>query len=446
MNILLINPPRSPHNKIREFAPESVKKFIHKKLIGPPLGLLTVASAVREHQVDVLEMKGEYDLNPDTPPPTELTRKYLEKFDPDIVGITVISSEFNSSMEILKTVKEYKPEILTVAGGLHATLCPEDFYTSYVDIICPGQSAHIFNEIANAAAAKRTYESIGGILYRTDSGFIRTKNRVKNYDTTGKDYLMPDRTLIERWISTYRVGNQTDPSTYLYTSLGCPYKCTFCSIWPQQKGNYFQRDIESIIDELKDIRDYPIVRFADANTVVNIDFIDRLFSRIEEEGIKKSYIMDIRVDTAVKYPWLIEKMALNGLKVVISGFESFREKELKKYNKNLEAHLIKEAIHIFQSNNVLIRGNYVIPPDYSEDDFKAMREYASSFKVTYAGYTILTPMPGTVYYREVKDSIIDHDLAKYNFFNSVLKTKLPIEKFYNNVGNLWAVKKGKDII
>jgi hypothetical protein len=75
-----------------------------------------------------------------------------------------------------------------------------------------------------------------------------------------------------------------------------------------------------------------------------------------------------------------------------------------------------------------------------------MSDYASSHRVVYAGYTILTPMPGTIFYKEVKDQIIDFDLLKYNFFNSVLKTTLPLEQFYENVGKLWLIKKGKDVI
>ncbi len=227
--------------------------------------------------------------------------------------------------------------------------------------------------------------------------------------------------------------------------LGCPYRCTFCSIWKEHQGMYYQRKVESIIEELK-IIDYKIVRFSDANTIVNIDFINKLFDRINEEGIKKDYIMDIRADTAVEHPDLIEKLAKAGLKVVICGFESFRNEELKKYNKRSEANKIHEAIDIFHKNDILLRGNYVIPNDYKEDDFKAMSEYANSHRVTYAGYTILTPMPGTTLYEESKDQIIDHDLSKYNFFNSVMKTTLPLEKFYENVGKLWLIKKGTDII
>ena len=44
MKIALINPPRSPHNGILEHAPDEALPFIHRKLVGPPLGLITVAA------------------------------------------------------------------------------------------------------------------------------------------------------------------------------------------------------------------------------------------------------------------------------------------------------------------------------------------------------------------------------------------------------------------
>ncbi len=446
MKILLINTPRSPHNMILESAPAEAKKYIHKKLIGPPLGLLTVAEAVKDYDVVFFETKGEYDLYPDsTPPLDQLVLELLNEHKPDIVGTTTIASEFYYAIDIFKTVKSFNPEILTVAGGLHATSSPHDFIDPSVDLVLPGQSAHIFREIVQAKERNEDFVNIPGIIINRNGQLHKTKPRIDAFDSAKKDFLLPDRKLIEPWRESYIVGNAKEPSTYLFTSLGCPYKCTFCSIWCQYQGKYLQRDVESIITELKVI-DYNIVRFADANTIVNESFIEYLFDRIEQEGIKKTYIMDIRTDTAVKNPKLIEKLAKNGLKVVICGFESFREDELKRYNKSAEAKLIHEAIHIFHQNGIMLRGNYVIPNDYDESDFGALSDYTNSHKVTYAGYTILTPMPGTPFYEEVKDQIIDFDLTKYNFFNSVLKTKLPIEKFYEQVGKLWLIKKGTDVI
>ncbi|MCD4682575.1 MAG: B12-binding domain-containing radical SAM protein [Bacteroidales bacterium] len=445
MKILLINPPRSPENKILESAPDEAKHFIHKKLIGPPLGLLTIATAVKDFDVTVFDTKGEYDLDPDAPPLSVMVQKLLEQYNPDIVGVTVITSEFYFAIDIFQTVKNFNQKILTVAGGLHTTLCPNDFTDSSIDIICPGQSANIFREVVVNHEKNLPFESVEGIYINTPNGLKATKPLQQKWNPADENFLMPDRNHLERWRSTYTVGKAPYPSTYLFTSLGCPYRCTFCSIWKEHRGLYFQRQVESVIEELKLI-DYKIVRFADANTIVNINFINRLFDRIAEEGIKKDYIMDIRADTAVDHPELIEKLAKGGLKVVICGFESFRNEELKKYNKKSKANKIHEAIDIFHNNDILLRGNYVIPNDYNEEDFQAMSEYANSHRVTYAGYTILTPMPGTTLYEQTKDQIIDHDLSKYNFFNSVMKTDLPLEKFYENVGNLWLIKKGSDII
>jgi len=447
MKILLLNPPRSPFNSILKFAPEEATRFIHKRLIGPPLGLLTIAAAVKHHDVKLVDLKGEYDLSPDTLPLQQLVTKLVQEFKPDVVGVTFIASEFNGGLEIFRAVKAINPEIVTVAGGLHATLCPEDFTDGAVDYICPGQSAGVFRELMDTLEARKDPSLIGGLLVNLKNGALQTSpNPPQAWDSAGKDFLFPDRDLLKRWISTYHVGGHPSPSTYLFTSLGCQHRCTFCSIWKQFGGCFYQRDVESVIEELKQIRDYEVVRFADANTIVNISFIDKLFDRIAEEGIHKEYIMDIRFDTAAEYPRLIEKLARGGLKVVICGFESFREEELKRYRKGSSAHLIEKAIDVFHANGVMLRGNYVVPNDYTADDFEALSEYASSHRVVYAGYTILTPMPGTEYYDEVKDQIIDKDLSKYNFFNCVLPTRMPLEDFYKQVGALWLIKKGTDVI
>ncbi|UCG28003.1 MAG: B12-binding domain-containing radical SAM protein [Bacteroidales bacterium] len=445
MKILLINPPRSPQNKILDYAPEEAKKFIHKKLIGPPLGLLTIAAAVCDYDFSLFDMKGEYDLDPNTPNLHELTLRLLKESNPDIVGITIITSEFYAALEIFRTVKEFDPTILTVAGGLHTTLCPGDFTNPVVDIVCPGQAGNKFREIVKTKERGRAYHNVPGIIINTPEGHIQSKGKPGSWDAAKENFLMPDRSLLDRWRSTYKVGKNVDPSTYIFTSLGCPYRCTFCSIWCEFENKFYQRDLESILTELKMI-DYSIVRFADANTIVNVKFIEKLFDRIREEGIQKEFIMDIRADTAVDHPKLIEKLAKSGLKVVICGFESFRDEELENYNKKSPAGIIEESIRIFHQNGVKLRGNYVIPGYYVHDDFQALAEYANSHRVSYAGYTILTPMPGTPLYHEMADDIVDHDLSKYNFFNCVTKTNLPADEFHCEVGKLWLIKKGTDVI
>ena len=446
MKILLINTPRSPENAILAYAPEEARRFIHKKLIGPPLGLLTVAAAVKDHDVVVWDTKGEYDLDPDAPDLETMVLRLLHEHHPDVVGTTVITSEFDYGTEILRTAKKFDPSILTVIGGLHATLCGEDFTDPSIDIVCPGEAAGTFRDLIRAFEKNKDLEGVPGILINDENGLHVSKARRESWDAAGKDFIRPDRSHLRRWIDTYKVGNSPFPSTYVITSLGCPYKCTFCSIWGQFHGKYYQRHLESVIQELKTLDEYPVVRFADANTIVNVEFISALFDRIIEEGIRKTFVMDIRADSAVNYPWLIEKCAKGGLKVVICGFESYKDEELKRYKKQSKAIRNQEAIKIFEQNGIMLRGNYVVPSHYDHDDFKGLADFAAEHRVVYAGYTILSPMPGTLYFNEVRNEIIDWDYKKYNFFNSVMKTKLPHDEFHERVGSLWLIKKGKDVI
>jgi radical SAM superfamily enzyme YgiQ (UPF0313 family) len=446
MRILLVNPPRSPHNAILEHATAAALPFIHRKLVGPPLGLLTVATAVRHHDVSLLEMKAEYDLNPLAAEPQALLRQHLEAFQPDLVAITLIASEVPAGLDLLQAAKRWNPDVVTVAGGLHVTLCPADVDRPWVDVLCPGASALTFRALADTLARGGRLQSVPGLLLREEGRRQPTAPVAAGANPATTEFLVPDRTLLRKWLPAYVVGKTNGPGTYLFTSLGCPYRCSFCSIWPQYAGAYLQREVESVIAELKTLDEYIAVRLADANSIIDTTFIDRLFTRIAEEGIRKIFIMDIRADTMAQNPRLMAKLAAHGLKVVICGFESFRQDELRRYGKALQVEHIATAVAVCAANGIMLRGNHIIPPDYERADFEALAEFAAANPVELAGYTLLTPMPGTALHAQTRDQIIDHDLAKYNMFNGVLRTRLPLDEFHARTAALWAVRRGTRVL
>lgn len=446
MKVLLVNPPRSPANAILRHAPPEARRYVHRKLVGPPLGLVTVAAAVRDHDVSVLEIKGEQDLFPEGPPPERLLRASLESFRPRVLGITFIASEYDAGMALFREAKRWDPSVVTVAGGLHATLCPEDFGDPAVDVVVPGEGALTFRDLVASIESGRPVDAVGGILVRDDGRLRPSRTPAPLRDPAGRDFVAPDRALLKRWISTYRVGPSPVPVTYLYTSLGCPYRCSFCSIWPQFAGHFHRRDVESVVAELSTLEEYDIVRFADANTLADTAYAERLFDRILEAGIRKTFVIDLRMDTAAENPALIEKAARAGFRVGITGFESPRPEELRGYNKNLEVWHIREGLRVCHANGVHLRANFVVPPDYAGEDFAALAEFAAAHATAYAGYTILTPMPGTALHAELRDRIVDRDLSKYNFFNAVLRTRLPVDEFHARVGALWSIRAGDAIL
>ena len=436
-------------NAIYDHAPAEVRPYIHRKLIGPPLGLLTLATAAARHDISLLELKAEYDLRPDAPPPEELLRAEMDRVRPGLVATTVIASELPAALDLLAAARAHDPEVTTLAGGLHAILCPADLEHPAVDLVSCVQDPRMLARVADALEAGDDLQGIGGLSSRPSPGAPLRRHDAPTPPCApaGADYFPPDRSLVRPWLPAYIVGKAPGPSTYLFSSLGCPNRCSFCSIWPQYGGSFSQRPAADVVREMEGMDDYEVVRFADANTVVDHDWVRELCERIAASGVRKALIMDIRADTAARHPELIAQLAGAGLRVVIMGFESFREEELRRYRKEASAAQIREAVGVLHDNGILVRGNYVIPPDYGPDDFAALADFAEDHAVALAGYTILTPMPGTRLHAELADEIVDHDLSRYNFFCGVLRTpKLPLEQLHREVGKLWRIRLGEEVI
>lgn len=447
MRILLVNPPRSPHNAILENAPPAALPFIHRKLIGPPMGLLLIAATVPDHELRLLELKGEYDLVPDAPAPEAILADWM-RFGPRLVGTSSFASETPAALELLRAAKRIDPTVLTVAGGLQPQLRASDFDDPAVDVVYRATSPWPFRLLVEAIEAGQPLDSVPGILFREEGRLRPSRAPDRAYDIAGRDYPRLDRSLLDRWRPTYRVGKAPGPVTYLHSSLGCPFPCSFCAITPPFGGAFFQRSVDDVFAELESLQDWPVVRFADANTLVQPALFEQLFDRIAAAGFRQEYVMDIRADTAARHPKLVEKMARGGLKVVICGVESASQAELDAYDKRLAAGSIAEAIRIFEGNGVQLRANYVIPSTWEEPDFVALEAFASQHPAGLAGYTILTPLPGTPTYDAAlaAGEIVDHDLAKYNFFNCVTKSRMPLQRFHERVASLWVVRRGAEVI
>ena len=79
-------------------------------------------------------------------------------------------------------------------------------------------------------------------------------------------------------------------------------------------------------------------------------------------------------------------------------------------------------------------------PDYDETDFDRLASFVSANRIRFTAFTILTPLPGTISYRQIRDQIQIKDLSYYNLLNSVLPTKLPPPVFYQRTAELYKLR------
>ena len=182
MNILLIEPAKAQ----RTIGGEDV--FLYE-----PLALEYLAAGVKKyHDVRIIDMRLEKDL-----------RGLVEKFGPDVVGITSYTVHVNTVRKLFAQIKLWNPSVLTVVGGHHATVVPEDFISPDIDLIVMGEGVYSFKDIVTRFENGESYEGIPGIAFVKNGAFFKTKPEVvDDLDI----FPFPDRSLTSGYRSRYLSG------------------------------------------------------------------------------------------------------------------------------------------------------------------------------------------------------------------------------------------------
>jgi len=412
MRILLIEPPFS-RNQVH----------VRNSGLAEPLSLGLLAANLPDHDVRILDMR----LDPNL-------RAELESFKPDLVGAGCYATGLYVAKRLFREVKEWNREVVTIAGGHHASLLPRDFLDPNIDVVVIGEGEITLRELVRTIERRGDLAQVQGLAIRKDADLQLTPPR-PFVDLNESPW--PARHLVEKNRHKYFRASWR-PIMSITTERGCPFRCNFCSMWKVNEGRYRVRSAESVVEEIASMGSlYPYIDFIDDNTLHDVKRARRICELIRERGIQKSYKLYARSDTVVKNPELIESWSRSGLKVALIGFESFRDHDLMSYGKHNSVKNNEEAIRILHANGVEIAAYFVVNPEWAEDDFKALSEYVKKWDLTHPIFTILTPLPGTNYYDQVKNKLITTDHEKFDFFHALLPTHLPIEVFQQRFYELW---------
>jgi radical SAM superfamily enzyme YgiQ (UPF0313 family) len=407
MKVLLIEPPVSPFDvptKIFEMTPP-----YHLEVLA---GLL-----IANHDVHILDMRIDEDLD------SEVT-----KFRPDIVGCSCVAANSHLVKQVLRKVKEHSPNAITVVGGHHPSLMPEDCNEPFIDLVVIGEGEETLYEIVETCEFERNWEGIPGIAYRTKDGKFRVNPNRELMDLS--KFPTPARSLTQlyREKKLYFRGNWR-PLDCTITSRGCPNRCTFCGLWKINRGKYRARAPHLVAAELESIT-APNVKFADDNTLDHVENASNLADEIKRRGIKKRYELYGRVDTVVRHPNLIEQWRDVGMELLLLGLEACDDRALKEMRKRTTAEMNRRAVQICHANDVEVAAYLIVDPAFDHEDFRRLSEYVEQNNLTHPVFTILSPFPGTDLYNMVKETLITEGFELIDFFHTVLPTRLPLDEFY----------------
>jgi radical SAM superfamily enzyme YgiQ (UPF0313 family) len=410
MKILLVEPAKAPVTLGGEdFA------------IYEPLALEYIAAGVaKDHDVQILDLRLEDNLP-----------KALEEFHPDIVGITAYTVHVNTVKRLFETIKTRNPEVLTVVGGHHATIVPQDFASPSIDLIVMGEGVFTFREIAARFERGQGFDGIPGVAFPQNGRLIKTDYApVTDLDL----FPFPERRLTAQYRKHY-YSEWMMPLASIRTSKGCPFRCSLCALWKIAGGRYLRREPEYIVEELACI-DEDYVFFADDESLVDVGRMKALARLIKETGLDKRYFLYGRSDTITRNPDLLAQWREIGLERVFVGLEFFREQDLAFIRKGSSLDDNRKAVHILQDLGIEIYASFIVRPNFTRQDFAEFRQYCRDLDLTFASFAVLTPLPGTDFYADVESQLITRNYDYFDFLHTVLPTKLPMKEFYAEYANL----------
>jgi radical SAM superfamily enzyme YgiQ (UPF0313 family) len=393
--------------------------------IYEPLALEYIAAGVaNDHDVKILDLRLENNLE-----------EVFNDFSPDIVGITAYTVHVNTVQSLFRKIKIWNPNALTVVGGHHATIMPEDFNSDNIDLIVIGDGIFTFKEIVKRYEKGMDLKKIPGIAY-SKNGMLIKSEPVKQVDLD--TFPLPERKLTRKYRNHY-YSDWMKPLAAIRTSKGCPFRCNFCAMWKLADGKYFKRSPEKIVEELESI-DEKYIFFADDESLLDVPRMKILAKLIKDRKIDKRYFLYGRSDTIAKNPELIKEWKDVGLERVFVGLEFFRDEDLKYIAKKSTSEDNDKAVKLLLELGISIYASLIVRPEFTKKDFAKLLSYVKKLKLDFAGFAVLTPLPGTDLYKDQESRLITHNYDFFDFIHTVLPTELPLKEFYKEYLQLY--KKG----
>lgn len=309
-----------------------------------------------------------------------------------------------------RAIREAAPGLPLLIVGGHVSALPErTLREEAVDFACKGEGPVTVVRLLDALAAgggPEDLEKVEGLVWWKDGepkvnpGATLIQDLGRDLHGDVWDLLPMEKYRAHNWQCFGDLASRK-PYASIYTSLGCPYKCTFCCInAPFDANRYRMRSPESVVAEIDllhgryGVRTYKII---DEMFVLNERHVTAICDQLIERGYDLNIWAYARVDT-VK-PHMLDKLRRAGFRWLALGIESGSRHVRDGSQKSLKADDIVTIVREIQKAGINVIGNYIF--GLPDDDLATMREtldLAKELNCEFANFYSAMAYPGSALY------------------------------------------------
>jgi radical SAM superfamily enzyme YgiQ (UPF0313 family) len=377
--VLLVNPP-SPEQL---GAPLLGQQYVAAALIARGCEVRVIDAAARYYRGDVDAIVAE-----------------AERFAPDLVGFGLFTRWVWHAYRLVERFRGRFP--LLVAGGAHATVCPDETLEHGFDVAVIGEAEETIVRLVDWLERRSPLSGIAGIRYRDPNGSITSgppARAIAELDSlplpqTAQDLYHPG------WYDP--AGREVVPGGIL-TSRGCPARCTFCANYVTGRS-FRHRSAENVVAELNQYHARTGATFFpcwDDALTANLKRLDELCATIERE-IRFPLQWSAITRASMVNPGLLGTLKRAGLIHVNFGVESGDDDILRAIKKGIRTEHVVRALEWAKAEGLMTACNFMLgfpqeTPQALERTLRFMERIAPLVD-TFSTLGVLVPFPGTPLY------------------------------------------------
>lgn len=397
MRILLINPPDDLESLLGEGA----------NLITPfePLGLLYIAAALRQEgrEVSVIDAYVEkLDV--------EHLQAIITEKNPDIIGMTVFTSNGGIVYALGRWMKQTFPHCFVVLGNVHASVYAEPYLRNgCCDAVVHGEGEETMVELVRELEKPTPDLSrIPSVSFLRDGQFVPPReyavvNDLSTLPPPARDLVKQELYNIPAVSNLPYSGKKTSIGKHMFTSRGCPNRCTFCTVHHGRQQRF--HPVPAVLDEMESLQnDYgaDYVFIMDSLFIGKKSRVIEICRGIRERGLRLRWGCEAHVRFLDEE--LVREMEAAGCHDMAFGIESGVQRLLDVVKKNITLDQVTEAIRtVKRVSDIKISGLFILGlPGETPADTEETIRFACSLPLDMAQFSILTPYPGSAIFEELR--------------------------------------------